>query len=374
MKSDFSYIFPAIRGVQAGREYYVSMCPLRLIPKLFQFESEELMPEMRAQRVLNRARIPEIARYIVDNKRDYTFSAITASIDGTVAFETVEGKGPAAFRMGALSVSMDARFVVNDGQHRRAAIESALERAPELGDETIAVVFFLDRGLARCQQMFADLNRHAVKPSSSIGVLYDHRNAQASLARHLGMKSPVFRSLVEMERSSLAERSRKLFTLTALDGSIAELLTETEMEDFPSASAKCDEFWGLVGEQIPEWNLVREGKMTSGEVRREFIHCHSVTLQALGRVGRAIYKLPRVNVKARIKRLADVDWSRRNIKTWEGRAMIMGRMEKSNQSASLTANELKRVVGLALTPEELEIEKLFQRNRAARGQARRAAR
>ena len=31
--SNFSYVFPAIRGVQAGREYYVSMCPLRLLPK-----------------------------------------------------------------------------------------------------------------------------------------------------------------------------------------------------------------------------------------------------------------------------------------------------------------------------------------------------
>src|SRR5690242_15791216 len=33
----FEYVFPAIRGVQAGREYYVTMCPLRLIPRLFLF-------------------------------------------------------------------------------------------------------------------------------------------------------------------------------------------------------------------------------------------------------------------------------------------------------------------------------------------------
>ena len=39
---NFSYVFPAIRGVQAGREYYVSMCPLRLLPKLFQFDDEEM--------------------------------------------------------------------------------------------------------------------------------------------------------------------------------------------------------------------------------------------------------------------------------------------------------------------------------------------
>ena len=56
---------------------------------------------------------------------------------------------------GKLTVPMTARFIVNDGQHRRAAIEEALKERPELGDETISVVFFLDVGLRRSQQMFA---------------------------------------------------------------------------------------------------------------------------------------------------------------------------------------------------------------------------
>ena len=47
MDAAFEYVFPAIRGVQAYREYYVSMCPLRLIPKLFVFDNEELLPELR---------------------------------------------------------------------------------------------------------------------------------------------------------------------------------------------------------------------------------------------------------------------------------------------------------------------------------------
>ena len=44
----FEYVFPAIRGIQAEREFYVSMCPLRLIPKIFLFDEDELVPEMRA--------------------------------------------------------------------------------------------------------------------------------------------------------------------------------------------------------------------------------------------------------------------------------------------------------------------------------------
>lgn len=348
----FSYVFPAIRGVQAGREYYVTMCPLRLIPKLFNFDDEELLPELRAQRTLNKGRIPEMAKYIVENKDSYTFSAITASIDGEVAFDPIDHETPTAFRMGNLTVNMDARFIVNDGQHRRAAIEAALVHAPELGDETISVVFFVDRGLQRCQQMFADLNRHAVKPSASLGILYDHRNAAAKVAKHLSLTSPVFANLIETERSALSARSRKLFTLSALHFATLELIPEKQLEDFPSASQRCQEFWEGVGQQIPEWGYVKESKMTAGEVRRDFIHCHAIVLQALGRAGRALYAAHHQEVQKRLKNLRQVDWSRRNAQLWEGRAMLGGAMAKSGQNVTLTCNEFKRVLGLKLSPEE----------------------
>ncbi len=364
MAENFSYVFPAIRGVQAGREYYVSMCPLRLLTRLFTFDEEELVPELRAQRTLNKARIPDIARYVVENKSSYTFSAITVSIDGAIAFDPVGADGPANFRMGTLTVSMDAKFIVNDGQHRRAAIVHALDAAPELGEETIAVVFFLDRGLERCQQMFADLNRYAVKPSASLGVLYDHRSAAASLARHLSLTSSVFKNLIETERSSLSQRSRKLFTLSAVNFATSELLVDKELEDFGGASKKCLEFWQSVGEQIPEWTYVRESKMTSGEVRRDFIHSHAIVLQAMGRAGRALYQLSVAERLKRIKRLRAVDWSRKNATTWEGRAMVGGSMAKSGQNITLTCNEIKRVLGLKLTSDEAIAEAAWQ---AARG-------
>lgn len=360
MTNAFSYSFPAIRGVQAGREYYASMCPLRLLPKLFHFDDEELMPELRAQRTLNKARVPEIARYVLENKSSYVFSAITASIDGEVQFAPAGENTVADFRVGTLTVPMDAKFVINDGQHRRAAIEVALASAPELAEETIAVVFFVDRGLHRCQQMFADLNRHAVKPSASLGILYDHRSASARVAKHLSLTSPVFRGLIESERSTLSPRSRKLFTLSALHNAIHELLTDKELEDFPRASQHCQEFWELVADQIVEWRYVRESKMTSGEVRSDFIHSHAIVLQALGRAGRALYTQQPNGVKKRLQRLTKVDWSRTNALTWEGRAMVGGAMAKSGQNVTLTCNEIKRVLGLSLTPEEKVAEAAYQ--------------
>src|SRR5215469_5092233 len=191
------------------------MCPLRLIPRIFLFDEDELRPELRAQRILNKARVPDIARYILRNTKAYTFSAITASIDGEVHFEPL-GSGGAERSVGELRIPMNARFVVNDGQPRRAGIEAALRDNPELGDETIAVVFFLDVGLKRCQQMFADLNRYAIRPTSSLSIVYDHRDEHAQVAKVLLHKVPVFSDLTETERSTISNRSIKLFTLSGI--------------------------------------------------------------------------------------------------------------------------------------------------------------
>jgi len=95
MNAPFGYGFPAIRGIQAGREFFTSMCPLRLLPRIFLFNEIELLPELRAQRQLNRGRLPELARYVTHNPDTYTFSAITASIDGDVEFRPIDS-GPRA--------------------------------------------------------------------------------------------------------------------------------------------------------------------------------------------------------------------------------------------------------------------------------------
>src|SRR3989344_1904953 len=87
--SSFNYVFPAIRGIQAGREYYITMCPLKLVPKIFAPDDGEIPATLRAQRSLNKSRVPEITKYILENNSDYIFSSLTASIDGSVKFKAI---------------------------------------------------------------------------------------------------------------------------------------------------------------------------------------------------------------------------------------------------------------------------------------------
>ncbi|MFF3947146.1 DNA sulfur modification protein DndB [Streptomyces sp. NPDC001902] len=359
----FEYTFPAIRGVQAGREFYVSMCPLRLIPKIFIFDEEDLSPELRAQRILNKGRLPALTRYILENPEDYVFSALTASVDGDMMFDSIAGEG-IGFRTGQLRIPMDARFLINDGQHRRASIELALKENPDLGDETIAVVFFHDAGLARSQQMFADLNRHAVRPARSIGVLYDHRDNGARVARALTARSAVFKGYVEMEKSNLAARSRKMFTLSALYYGTQSLLQGLEVKD-DEATDLAQQYWETIDQALPEWAMVRRRELTAAEMRRDFIHSHGIALHALGRIGNSLFR--ESTVPSRWKRhlapLKKVNWARSNT-DWEGRAIVGGRVSKSHQNVTLTVNYLRAHLGLGLSPEEQRVEDAYLRGEA----------
>ena len=357
----YNYLFPAIRGIQAEREYYIAMCPIKLIPRMFLFDEEELPPELRAQRTLNRSRIPEIAKYVIDYPKDYVFSAITASIDSKVQFKSLGDNGKEN-KMGTLIVPMTANFLINDGQHRRAAIEEALKVRPEVGLETIPVVFFIDAGLKRSQQMFADLNKHAVRPTKSLGILYDNRDPFARLALFLADSVPLFKGFTEFEKTTISNRSIKMFTLSSIYQATIDLLGKKQKDKSISEidRKRAIEYWTEVSKIIPEWELLIKNEVSSHELRRDYIHAHGVALHALGIVGNALIAQYPENWKKQLLKLKNIDWSRSNTKLWEGRAMIGGRINKSQMNLLLTSNVLKNVLGLELNPDEEKAELSFK--------------
>ncbi len=328
---------------------------------MFLFDEEELPPELRAQRTLNRSRIPEIARYVIDYPKDYVFSAITASIDSKVQFKSLGDNGKEN-KMGTLIVPMTANFLINDGQHRRAAIEEALKVRPEVGLETIPVVFFIDAGLKRSQQMFADLNKHAVRPTKSLGILYDNRDPFARLALHLSNSVLLFKGFTELEKTTISNRSIKMFTLSTIYQATIELLGKKSKDKNVSDLEKeqAIEYWTEVAKIIPEWKLLIQNKVSSHELRRDYIHAHGIALHALGIAGNALIEQYPKNWKKQLLKLENIDWSKSNTILWEGRAMIGGRINKSQMNLLLTSNVLKNELGLKLTPEEEKAELSFK--------------
>lgn len=353
----FAYSFPAIRGIQAGREYYVAMCPMKVIPKIFQFNDDSLPPDIRAQRTLNESRVPEIARYMLQNPESYVFSAITASIDADTHFDSLDSEHG---DNGILFVSMNGDILINDGQHRRAAIEQALREDPDLGDETISVVFFIDRGIQQAQQMFTDLNKHAVQPSPSLNVLYDHRDPKARVIREVVLTSAFYKDLVEMERSNLVTRSRKLFTLSALHSATSALLIDLGKNTVDDYIQIASEFWRCLAEQMKEWRLVHEGIVPASEVRQNYLHTHGVMLQAIGKCGNALLQQKPNSWGKELAKFQTIDWSKNN-PSWDGRTIVLGRVKASRENIVLTCNCIKKTLGLTLSEKEQEAEDNFQK-------------
>ncbi|MFP2770762.1 DNA sulfur modification protein DndB [Oceanisphaera sp. KMM 10153] len=350
--ADYCYSFPAVRGIQAGRPFYIATCPLRIIPKIFNFDETEVPPELRAQRTLNKARIPEMVRYLLDNPKDYVFSALTASIAIDVMFD----EHPGSNNLGTLRVPMDAQILINDGQHRRKAIEEAIEERPELGHDNIPVLFFVDEGLQRSQQMFADLNKYAVKPSPSLATLYDHRDLGSELARILATTTKPFIGLTEMEKSSISLYSSKLFTLSSIKQATRALLGKGPKDGCnEEETALATEFWQTVYHNMPDWKMAINKEVSPAQLRQEYIHAHGVGLHALGLLGHKLVCEHPQNWQQELGKLSTIDWRKTNPE-WIRRTMLHGKLSKSNTAIQLTCNELKHHLNLSLSPEEKMLE------------------
>lgn len=347
----FVYRFPVARGVQATREYYIAMVPLNMIGRLFTSDAEYIPPEYRAQRRLNEARIPVISKYILDNRNTYTFSALAASIDGAFGYTPSELNAD----VGILEISGDARFLINDGQHRKAAIMEALREDSTLADESIPIVFFADQGLAHSQQIFTDLNKNAIKTSNSISELYDSRDRIAVLTRDVVGQIDFLNAYTDKEKDILGKYSSNLFTLntfyTANKLIIGTAYSQAKVSEFLL------HFWSCIVQHMLPWRELERQEIAKIDLRGKYIATQSVVIQALGRVGAYFYNHPECDMEQRIGKLDKIKWQR-SAPIWLYRAIQPnGRIITNKKAAMLIANVLKQAMEIPLTEDEMAAEK-----------------
>lgn len=347
--------FPAMRGQIGGRTYYSCMMQLSVIPKMFTFrEWAEFRPEDREQRVLNENRIPQIAKYIIDNEDGYLFASITASYKCDVKFKSIGSSDD----LGTLEMEFDqANFVINDGQHRCAAIASAVKENPSIGEETISVLLFPYESRERVQQMFSDLNRFVAKTSKSLDILYDKRDRLSQVTMRIADLVPVFQGMLDKDAVSIPARSSKLFTLAALYDASSELFrwprSEKE-EDGPTVNEMVEigvDFWNTVAVSIPDWSKVKGEHLRAIELRQESICSHTVVLRAIGATGAELLKAEPDNWKERLKLLQEINWSKQN-RDWEGVCMVANSVVSNRQARAATKAYIKNKLGLPLTDAE----------------------
>ena len=332
-------------------KYFTATLPFGAVVKLFVFDPEqmlELTPENRSQRALNTRRVPEIAKYVLDHE-DYIFSAITVSVDSDeVDFEPVEPDTD----VGELVLPLEAKYVINDGQHRVAGISEALRQDSSLADDTISVVVLPDGGLERSQQIFSDLNRTVHKTSKSLDILFDHRLPINRITMACVEGVPLFKDRIDKERVSLSVRSAKFATLSGLQqanvqllGNLREDLSEAKVEELRSLAI---DFWTGLTDLIVPWRGILEGDTKPQQARQVFVSSYALSLWALGFAGgaaRAAHENSDSSWTEILDRLAGIDWRKSN-PDWQGICMAETEVVTRAPTRRATAKYIMWKLGL----------------------------
>src|SRR4029078_9202533 len=132
-------------------------------------------------------------------------------------------------------------------------------------------------GLERSQQMFADLNKYAVRPSYSLSTLYDHRDPGSEVPRFLANSCLTFKGLTEMEKSTISNRSTKLFTLSSIKHASRALLRKKLRESVSEEKKILEKkFWEATAKNIPDWSRALTRSVSTSDLRQVYMHAHGV--------------------------------------------------------------------------------------------------
>ena len=206
------------------------------------------------------------------------------------------------------------------------------------------VVFFRDDGLARSQQMFTDLNKHAVKTSNSLATLYDTRDPIAVATKNVIESIEFFKRYTDKERDILGKNSSNLFTLNTIYKANQRILHSTSCSDADTAFLL--EFWSLVSKNINEWNEVMDRTLTKKSLREDYIITLSITISAFGKLGRFFYDNPSIMMENYLSKLGRIDWSRKN-KDWVNKTIREnGKVLNSDEAIGLTCDMIRQYIGI----------------------------
>jgi len=346
------YKFTAIEGVQGDHNYYVISCPLQLIPRLFVFD--ELTPTSTGFRykTLSPSHVSKISNYVLSNPTNFILAPIIVVTNSDFSATEI-GSGFRGFV--TLHLPITAQMRVIEGRTRCAAIQAALSHNPKLADQTLPVVMLTSQELD-ISTITLGLELEASTSSLSSRVFQNSEEPLSVLVKELAESVPLFNNRIEVNKTTLSNRSTKLFTMSALYQATKALLgTDKSGEVTKTQHHIAHEFWNAITEVVPEWQQLTNGSVTTSHLRENFVHSHTVMLIAIGKLGNQLIDSDPQNWQEKLKVLSQLDWARTNTELWEGRVMVRGRMSKAHRNINLTVIVLKEMMGLELTPKDITL-------------------
>jgi DNA sulfur modification protein DndB len=358
MASANTLTVPATRGKMGTTQYYTATFPLGVVTKLFSYDPDQMTSipvEFRHQRALKKARVPDIAEYILDHE-DYLFSSITVSVNSPrLEFKPSEINDD----VGLLELPMDAEWIVNDGQHRVAGIAEAMKTDATLRYDHLSVVILPNGGLERSQQVFSDLNRTVQKTSKSLDILFDHRLPINRITNACVGSVPLFKGRTDKERVSLSIRAAQFATLSAVQAANTQLFggvgipEDVSDEEYKQLEGVAVEFWEYVTGLVTPWEEIAGGTIKPADARVDYLSSYALALSAVASAGHSAMKAPD-DWKRRMGPLREVDWLKTNPE-WQGICMQGGEIITRSTTRKAAADLLRWKIGLGEEPIRKEL-------------------
>ncbi len=352
--SDNYYTFTAIRGKQGNYDYFIVNCPLQLVPRLFVFDEITATSSGFRYKTLSTNQVEKIRKYVVSNVDNFMLAPVIVTVDGKLFFDKLQS---GAEDVVSLRISFDAHMNVIEGKHRCAAIQLALANKAKLRSQTIPVMIVPAPQTVRSRKLKIGLELEAVPTSLSHRVFQNEEEELSILVKDLANIVPVFQNRIEINKTTISNRSTMLFTLSALYQATKALLGVDKSGVVTEAQQRTAcQFWHKVAATIPEWHKLLTGEVTPSYLRENYVHAHTMMLVSMGKVGYHLISEYPDEWSSKLELLGHLDWSRSNGDVWEGRAMIQGRMSKAHRHINLTVNILKQTLGLPLNDKEQLLE------------------
>lgn len=359
---------PVTKGLQGGHTIYSAMVSYAELSQCFIFDDEDLPVELRQQRDINEKRADSFFKYMAENEQTYVSGSLTGTYNDEVEFIPLDNPF-ASGKLGVLKIPSTTRVALSDGQHRQRGISAYFEAFPDQGHQCIPVKLYFADSIERKQQIFADINGHTVKPSSSLSITFDHRSAMNKFVKELLETLPDIKQRVDMSNASVGAKSQKLWPIVSFKRTLCYLLGMSEKQFAQEVDSEelrgrikqiCVNFFtGL--NYLPSYQAMIEGKLDLSEVRKEKVVSHSVFLEALGVYGNALLLTFDDSGQEQwdmMAALSCVDVTKM-IPDWRGRCVnINGTMNKSTYGVKSTAAMVCSKTGIPLTE---ELQKFDQR-------------
>lgn len=214
---------PAIRSKIGDWTFYVSTLSFSQVAKFVSSVDDELHKSEGLKELIQRSvtnNYLSIKEYIINQPESFFNSLVLAVYNDYPDWTSVEIKFQdfETHKIGLLSFPGKHKIFPLDGQHRVEGIKAAIQEKPELGDQSIGVIFVGHKndelGMRRSRRLFSTLNRYAKPVTMDDIIALDEDDSVAIITRYLLEEFELFQGsrVTKSKNKAIQDNDKDSFT------------------------------------------------------------------------------------------------------------------------------------------------------------------